>query len=318
MKKLLFYFAAFYLSLCILLAIIAFIVIPDKSRYANNQIPELALLNPGDQSCFTKKLIINSNQHTLDKLWNGDKSIYKYNVVNQSSSSEKNCMCFWFGTDKFGRDILSRMVLGLRYTLIIGFASVMLSVILGIILGGLGGYFGGRTDQIISIFINVFWSLPTILLSFAIIMSFGRNFNSIFIAIGLTMWGDVARLVRAQVLYYKEMVFIQAAKAMGFSHTRILFGQIIPNLLGPVWVSVSGNFALAILLESGLSFLGFGLQAPVPSLGNILQEQYTYAISGKPMLALIPSIVVVLLILAFQLITSHLRDRGDVRMSANR
>ncbi|MGB4969640.1 MAG: ABC transporter permease, partial [Saprospiraceae bacterium] len=131
-------------------------------------------------------------------------------------------------------------------------------------------------------------------------------------------WGDVARLVRAQVLYYKEMVFVQASRALGYSNIRILFGQIIPNLLGPVWVLVSGNFALAVLLESGLSFLGFGLQPPVPSLGNILQEQYSYAISGKPLLALIPSIVVVLLILAFQLITSYLRDLGDVRMSVKR
>jgi peptide/nickel transport system permease protein len=318
LKKALFNFAIVYLSLCILLSIIAFLVIPDKSKYANIQIPELSLMNPGEESCITKKLIIDSHQNRIDKLWNGDKSIYKFNVVSESEMAEKNCMRFWFGTDKYGRDILSRMILGLRYTLTIGFASVLLSIIIGIILGGLGGYFGGKTDQIVSIFINVFWSLPTILLSFAIILSFGRNFTSIFIAIGLTMWGDVARLVRAQVLYFKEMVFVQAAKALGFSHARILFRQIIPNLLGPVWVGVSGNFALAILLESGLSFLGFGLQPPIPSLGNILQEQYSYAISGKPMLALIPSIVVVLLILAFQVITSYLRDRGDVRMSANR
>lgn len=291
---------------------------PDKSRNANTQIPEVSLMNPFYKACFTKILITDSKQNFFNKSWNGDNSVYKFNYLTPAQNQEGECILFLFGTDKYGRDVFSRIIIGLRYTLIIGFASVLLSLIIGLILGGLAGYFGGKTDRIISIFINVFWSLPTILLAFAIILSFGRSFTSLFIAIGLTMWGDVARLVRAQVLYYKEMVFVQASRALGYSNIRILFGQIIPNLLGPVWVLVSGNFALAVLLESGLSFLGFGLQPPVPSLGNILQEQYSYAISGKPLLALIPSIVVVLLILAFQLITSYLRDLGDVRMSVKR
>jgi peptide/nickel transport system permease protein len=139
---------------------------------------------------------------------------------------------------------------------------------------------------------------------------------SIFIAIGLTMWGDVARLVRAQVFSAKELLYVQAGKSLGYTDYHILFKHIIPNIMGPVWVAAAGNFALAVLLESGLSFLGFGLQPPIPTLGNILQEQYAYAVTGKPMLAMIPSIIVVLLVLSFQLITSSLRDRGDVRMSA--
>lgn len=251
-------------------------------------------------------------------LWlNGDKSIYKYTVTaaDDKSGDPIECTTFIFGTDKYGRDVMSRIFIGLRYTLFIGFASVLFSLCIGLLLGSLAGYFGGRMDQWISIIINVFWSLPTILLAFAVILSFGRSMVSIFIAIGLTMWGDVARLVRAQVLSAKELLYVQAGKSLGYNDYNILFKQIIPNIMGPVWVAAAGNFALAVLLESGLSFLGFGLQPPVPTLGNILQEQYAYAVTGKPMLAMIPSIIVVLLVLSFQLITSSLRDQGDVRMS---
>ncbi|MFZ1298364.1 MAG: ABC transporter permease [Saprospiraceae bacterium] len=314
MKKASFYCAIVFLSGCCVFAFLAYLIVPDQSRFANNQIPEFSLMNPGQTYCLNKQLITASDQGLVDRFFNGSRSVYKNQVVEFKQNEQTICSCFWFGTDKFGRDVLSRIVVGLRYTLIIGFASVVLSLIIGLILGGLAGFFGGKTDAFISILINVFWSLPTILLAFAIILSFGRSFSSIFIAIALTMWGDVARLVRAQVLYYKEMLFVQASKAMGFSELRILFKHIIPNLMGPVWVSAAGNFALAVLLESGLSFLGFGLQPPIPSLGNILQEQYSYAISGKPLLALIPSIVVVLLILSFQVITAHLRDLTDVRM----
>ncbi len=314
MKTLGFKLAIGFLAACIFLAFFAYLIIPDKSYLANNQVPELSLLDPGQSYCIERKLIVVIDQSLLDKFWNGNRSVFKNIVIDESDNKKNSCTSAWFGTDKFGRDVLSRIIVGLRYTLIIGFASVLLSLILGILLGGFAGYFGGKTDALISILINIFWSLPTILLAFAILLSFGRSFGSIFIAIALTMWGDVARLVRAQVLYYKELVFVQASKALGFSELRILFRHIIPNLMGPVWVSAAGNFALAVLLESGLSFLGFGLQAPIPSLGNILQEQYAYAISGKPMLALIPCIVVVLLILSFQVITAYLRDRNDVRM----
>jgi peptide/nickel transport system permease protein len=253
-------------------------------------------------------------------LWNGDEGIFKYQIVNNDSLSKNNikCQVFWFGTDKYGRDVLSRIFLGMRYTLLIGFSSVIISLFIGMLLGCLSGYFGGKVDQIISIFINTFWSIPTILLAFAVLLSFGRSISSVFIAIGLTMWGDTARLVRSQVLGAKQMTYVQAARALGFNNFRILFKQILPNIMGPVWISAAGNFALAVLLESGLSFLGFGLQPPVPTIGNILQEQYVYAITGKPMLALIPSIVVILLVLSFQLITNSLRDLSDVRMSVKK
>ncbi len=320
MQKGIFYTALGFLTVCFLLSVVAYIWIPDNSRYANRQIPEASLLDPGSKICFIKTLVSKSNQSHWSLFWNGDKSIYKYNLTNigNNNGDSKECSMFYFGTDKYGRDVLSRIFVGLRYTLIIAFSAVLFSLFIGLIFGSLAGYFGGKADQLISVFINVFWSLPTILLAFAVILSFGRSMSSIFVAIGLTMWGDVARLVRAQVFSAKELLFVQAGRALGFSDSRILFNQIVPNIMGPVWVTAAGNFALAVLLESGLSFLGFGLQPPIPTLGNILQEQYAYAVTGKPMLALIPSIVVVLLVLSFQLITSYLRDKGDVRMSVNK
>lgn len=315
MKKFSLACAVVFLFACLLLAILAYGVIPDKTKNANHQIPELALMGPLDKACVYCKEVIQKEDPFFRRMFNGKESIEKCSLDAPSGFSQHKCQIYWFGTDKFGRDVLSRVILGIRYTLSIALSAVILSICIGLILGGMAGYFGGKTDQAISLLINLFWSLPTILLAFAVVMSFGRSLVSIFVAISLTMWGDVARLVRGLVMKNKELLFVQAARTLGYSKRKTLFGQIIPNIMGPVWVNAAGNFALAVLLESGLSFLGFGLQPPTPSLGNILQEQYVYAISGKPMLALIPAIVVVLLILSFQLLTNHLRERLDVRQT---
>ncbi len=295
----------------------AYTWIPDNSHNANVQIPEASLLDPGEKICLQKEILTKSDQNNWSRFLNGDKNIYRYTVSeNQDiSAPDAECRTFLFGTDKYGRDVFSRVMIGIRYTLVISLMSVIISLFIGLLLGCSAGYFGGRTDQIISVIINVFWSLPTILLAFAIILSFGRSMVSIFIAISLTLWGEVARLTRAQVMSARELLFVQAGRALGYSDGRILFKHIVPNIIGPVWVAVAANFALAVLLESGLSFLGFGLQPPIPTLGNILQEQYVYAVTGKPLLALIPCIVVVLLVLSFQLITNYMRDISDIRIS---
>lgn len=302
-----------FLILCLVSATFAYFFIPDKTKHANNQIPEFALIDPMQKQCMSCELVVQKEENFTSKYFSGLESTYKCVKVEEQNANDVSCFFYLFGADKFGRDVFSRLILGIRYTLVIALSAVFLSLIIGLVLGGLAGYFGGKTDQLVSIFINVFWSLPTILLAFAVILSFGRSLFSIFIAISLTMWGDVARLVRGLVMKYKEYIYVQAAKTLGYSKLKIIFQEIIPNLMGPVWVNAAGNFALAVLLESGLSFLGFGLQPPTPTLGNILQEQYVYAISGKPMLALIPSIIVVLLILSFQVLTNYLRDRSDLR-----
>ena len=215
---------------------------------------------------------------------------------------------YWLGTDKFGRDILSRLIVGTRVSLAVGLIAVLISLTLGIILGALAGYYRGWIDVVIMWLVNVTWSIPTLLLVFAITMAMGKGFWQIFIAVGLTMWVSVARLIRGQVIAIKELEYIQAARALGFSNTRIIIRHILPNILGPVMVIAAANFATAIIVEAGLSFLGIGIQPPQPSWGLMIKENYNFIITHNPMLALIPGFAIMLLVLAFNLLGNGLRD----------
>ncbi len=220
---------------------------------------------------------------------------------------------FYLGTDKYGRDMLSRLILGVRISLIVGFIAVIISLTIGVLLGALAGYFGGKVDDLIMLVINTVWSIPTLLLVFAIVLALGRGVGIIFLAVGLTMWVDVARIVRGQVLMLREIQFVEAAQSMGFGTWRIISKHILPNILGPVMVIAAANFATAILIEAGLSYLGFGIQPPTPSWGNMLNENYGLAIGGQPLLALIPALAIMLLVLAFNLIGNGFRDALDVK-----
>ena len=217
------------------------------------------------------------------------------------------------GTDKYGRSVLSRLLLGVRISLLVGLIAVFISLTIGIFLGAIAGYFGGRIDDIILLLINTVWSIPTLLLVFAIVLALGRGIGIIFLAVGLTMWVDVARVIRGQVMALKEIQFVEAAKSMGYGTARVIFRHIMPNVLGPVMVIAASTFATAILIEAGLSYLGFGIQPPTPSWGTMLNENYGYAISGKPFLALIPAFAIMLLVLAFNLVGNGLRDAMDVK-----
>ncbi len=220
---------------------------------------------------------------------------------------------FAFGTDKYGRCMLSRLLLGFRVSLMVGLIAVAISLSIGLFLGLVGGYFGGRLDDVVMLLVNTVWSIPTLLLVFAIVLALGRGIGIIFLAVGLTMWVDVARIVRGQTLALRTLPFVEAAQSLGLGHWRILRRHILPNLLGPVLVVTAGNFATAILVESGLSYLGFGVQPPTPSWGSMLNENYGYAIGGKPLLALAPAIAIALTVLAFNLVGNGLRDALDVK-----
>jgi len=163
-------------------------------------------------------------------------------------------------------------------------------------------------------FINVVWSIPTLLLVIALTFALGRGFWQIFIAVGLTMWVEVARVVRGQILSIREKEFIEAGRALGFSHFRILTRHIIPNILSPVIVISAANFASAILIEAGLSFLGIGVQPPMPSWGSMVKEYYSFIILDSAYLAIIPGLAIVVLVLAFMALGNALQDALDVRL----
>jgi len=241
------------------------------------------------------------------------KTISLNEFPNKNYKEFINEKTFLFGTDKYGRDYLSRILIGSRISFFIGFVAVFISLIIGIIMGSLAGYFGGKTDAIIMWIINVTWSIPTLLLVIAITLVLGKGFWQVFIAVGLTMWVEVARVVRGQIISVKEMQYVTAARALGFSDFRIISKHILPNIMAPVIVISAANFAAAILIESGLSFLGIGAQPPMASWGAMIKDHYNYIILGKPYLAMIPGLCIMILVMAFMLIGNALRDALDVK-----
>ncbi|MEX0986784.1 MAG: ABC transporter permease [Bacteroidales bacterium] len=220
---------------------------------------------------------------------------------------------FLLGTDRFGRDMMSRMILGTRVSLAVGFIAVLISVFLGILLGGIAGYFRGWIDKLIMWLVNVVWSVPTLLMVISITLVLGKGYWQVFIAVGLTMWVEVARVVRGQVLSVREKEYVEAAVVVGMRPGRILFRHIIPNVLSPVIIISAANFATAILLEAGLSFLGIGVQPPVPTWGGMIKEHYGYIIVNMGYLAFIPGFAIMLMVLAFTLVGNGLRDALDSR-----
>lgn len=220
---------------------------------------------------------------------------------------------FWLGSDRFGRDLLSRMILGTRISLSIGFVAVAISLFIGILMGSLAGFFRGWIDNVVMWFVTVVWSIPLLLLVIAITLAMGKGFWQVFVAVGMAMWVDVARIVRGQILGIREKEYVEACRALGYSGYRTIVKHILPNILGPVIVISAANFASAILIEAGLSFLGIGAQPPIPSWGAMIKDHYGYIIMDKAYLALIPGTAILLMVLAFTLVGNGVRDAVDVK-----
>ncbi|MGC8871512.1 MAG: ABC transporter permease [Caldimicrobium sp.] len=211
------------------------------------------------------------------------------------------------GTDLLGRDVLSRMIYGARISLEVSLVAVGLSLLIGVFLGAIAGYFGGIIDQVISRFIDIMLCFPTIFLILAVIAYLEPSILNIMIIIGLTSWMGIARLIRAEILSLKEREFVLAAKIYGASSMRIIFRHLLPNALPPVLVSASLGMGNAILIESALSFLGIGVQPPIPSWGNMLIEgKETLEVAWW--LSFFPGLAILLTVLAFILLGERIQE----------
>ncbi len=258
---------------------------------------------------FEPKIAADQKGNLSFYLLNGEVKREKIETLKQKIvATNISTQTFFLGTDRFGRDLLSRLMSGTIISLSVGLISVIISLLLGIFLGSIAGYFRGRLDTFILWIINIVWSIPTLLLVIVITFAVGRGFWQIFLAIGLSMWVEVARLVRGQVLSIREKEFIEAGKSMGFSHFRILFRHVLPNLVGPIIVIAVSNFANGILMEAGLSFLGIGVQPPMSSWGSMIKEHYGYIIVDAAYLAILPGLAIFILVLAFNLVGNGLND----------
>lgn len=331
-----------FVIFCGFVAVFGYAIAPDNSRNANQMHIEIHSKPPGfEVLMLTIPTTTSPNQSVIDKLFYGkidtntEIPIRAYEAQGAyllyrtfSDGLEKRLALtalqgapqkfiqkrtFYLGTDKYGRDVLSQLIVGTRISFFIGFVAVFISLVIGISIGATAGYFGGKVDNFIMWLINITWSIPTLLLVIAITLALGKGYWQVFIAVGLTMWVEVARVVRGQVMSAKQLQYVEAARALGYSNTRIIFKHIMPNVLAPVIVISAANFAAAILIESGLSFLGIGAQPPTPSWGAMIKNHYNYIIVGKAYLALIPGMAIMLLVMSFMLIGNALRDAMDVR-----
>jgi len=230
-----------------------------------------------------------------------------YNVLSPPSKTHL------LGTDELGRDLLSRIIWGSRVSLKVGFVAVGIAITIGISIGAIAGFYGGRVDAVLMRFVDIMLAFPTFFLILAVIAILEPNIFTIMAVIGVTSWMDVARLVRAEFLSLKERDFVDAARAIGTSNIRLIFRHILPNALSPVFVAATFGVAGAILIESGLSFLGLGVQPPDPSWGNILT-------AGKDnieiawWLSLYPGLAILITVLSYNLVGEGLRDALDPRL----
>lgn len=329
--------------LAFFVAVFAYFLIPDHTPNANQMNLAIAGKKPG----FSVQVLRLQKETPTERSWwdfliEGEELAYREVAVDNVKEGENTLVyteytgsgdgieksidrdqlysgdylvnkTYVLGTDKYGRDLLSRLLLGARISFSVGFVSVFISLLIGIPMGAIAGYYGGVVDKFIMWIINVVWSIPTLLMVIAITLALGKGFWQVFIAVGFTMWVEVARVVRGQILSVKEKEYIQAAHVLGFSDFRIIFKHILPNVLAPVIVISAANFAAAILIESGLSFLGIGAQPPMPSWGGMIKDHYAYLIVDKAYLAIAPGVAIMLLVLSFMMLGNSLRDALDVR-----
>lgn len=338
-----------FIGFALLVAILGYLIMPDDTPLANNQTIQISLKKPGSsfmmlrlkkpeqvdtvglltkmlygQPSFYRDIPITSykfgrNTITVNEyIGDEDKPEQKTYRLPSNSSAQIIHKTFVLGTDTYGRDMLSRLILGMRISLSVGLMAVLISLLIGVTIGSIAGYFGGWIDACLSWLMNILWALPALLLVIAISFALGKGLWQVFIAVGLSMWVEVARLVRGQVISLKQTEYVEAARSLGYSNARIISKHILPNITGPILVMAASNFASAILLEAGLSFLGFGAQPPMPTWGSMIKEHYGYIIMDAAYLSIIPGLAIMLIVYAFNLITVGLRDAFDIKSQSAR
>ena len=324
-------------------ALLGYLITPDNTKDCNRIIPELANRPPG----FTFTYIIAGKhlptsftdyfsgapsegtvipckvtEQSKDSIYyipyaeTDTKAIAKSSLIPQNKDRFEYRQTALLGTDRFGRDMLSRLIIGARVSLLVGLVSVIISLFIGTIIGMAAGYYGGRTDSILSWLISVFWSIPTLLIALGLSFAFGKGLWQVLLATGLSTWVEVARVVRGQTLQLRQKEFILSSIITGFKPIYIMRRHILPNLKGTLTVMATTNFAAAILLESGLSFLGLGLAPPTPSWGMMVIEHLGNLVLDNAYLALVPGMAIMALVMAFNLMSMGLRDALDTRISS--
>lgn len=331
------------IGIALLVAVLGPWIRPDRSAWANHQVLEIKDRPPGFRIRFL--VLADGTEVPLYRAeQRGDTLVYEtFSGYNDLLPGEEQRLApgvehgfreqrYVLGTDAFGRDVLSRLMAGTAIPLGVGLIAVLIALAIGVPLGALAGYFRAEAptfrvfgrrirwpvDDGIMWLVNVVWSIPTLLLVIAITLALGKGFVQVFVAVGLTMWVEVARIVRGEVLRVRAMDFVEAARALGYTHGRILFRHVLPNTLGPVIVISAANFATAILMEAGLSFLGIGAQPPMVSWGAMIRAYYPYITTELWHLALLPGVCIMGLTLAFMLVGNALRDALDTRSIVGR
>jgi peptide/nickel transport system permease protein len=265
-------------------------------------IPIQSFIISGDQIVMitddgnTRKLVISKLAGTSESDWHKEPT-------------------YILGTDRYGRDVFSRLMYGARVSLTVAFFSELLSIVIGVLLGALAGFYRGWIDDLIMWFTNVVWSIPPILLVIAISIALGLGFIQTVIAIGITGWVDMARIVRGQFFSLRETEYVEATRALGFGNMRAIFKHVLPNATGPIIVIATAGFATAIIYEASLSFIGLGVQPPTSTWGQMIYDGYGYIAAGSNWgLTIYPALAIMLAVFAFNLFGDGLRDALDPKL----
>ncbi|WP_042457107.1 ABC transporter permease [Neobacillus dielmonensis] len=237
---------------------------------------------------------------------------YDVNAIAVSNKLQAPSSAHWFGTDPFGRDILSRIMAGTQTAFFVGSVVTLIGVVFGTLIGGFAGYVGGWLDEIIMRAIDALMAFPGIILAIMIVAVFGTGTLNTAIALGILATPGIARIARSGFIQNKQLEYVSAAKSIGVHPLKIIFREILPNIYSPLIVAASVAFAIALLAEASLSYLGLGVQPPDPSLGRMLKESQEY-LTTSPWFTLAPGITITLLVLGFYMLSNGIRDLTDHR-----